>query len=200
MSGMRLRLLWIGLVGLSLASEARAVSLALTPAGSVAAVGGSVAIAIEIAGLGNGAPPTLSSFDLDVSFDPSVLSFQSATFESALGTGSDVLTSAAPIGPSSIDVAAASLLDSATLDANQPGSFTLATLIFQAIAPGVSPLSIVDAILADTSSIPGGNQIFVDSFSAASVTVSPIPEPSALLVFAAGVLLVRGAPGYLRKR
>src|SRR5262249_52890174 len=79
MSGMRLRLRWIGLVGLSLASEARAVSLALTPASSVAAVGGSVAIAIEIAGLGNGAPPTLSSFDLDVSFDPSVLSFQSAT-------------------------------------------------------------------------------------------------------------------------
>ena len=200
MSGMRLRLLWVGLVGVLLAPEARAVSLALTPVSSVAAVGGSVAIAVEIAGLGNGAPPTLSSFDLDVTFDPSVLSFQSATFGSALGTGFDVFTSAGLDGTSAVNLAEASLLDSATLDASQPGSFTLATLIFQAIVPGVSPLSIADAILADTSSIPGGNQIFVDSFGAASVTVAPIPEPSALLVFATGVLLVRGGPGYLRKR
>jgi len=200
MSRMRMRLLWIGLVGILLAPEARAVSLALTPVSSLAAVGGNVAIAIEISGLGDHTTPTLSSFDLDISFDPTLLSFQSATFGSALGTGFDVFTSAAPIGPGSIDVAAASLLDSTTLDASQPGSFTLATLIFQAIAPGVSPLAIADAILADTSSIPGGNQIFVDSFGAASVTVAPIPEPTALLVFAAGVLLVRGGPGYLRKR
>jgi hypothetical protein len=194
------RVLMAGLVGLLLVPQARAVSLALTPVNSVAAVGDTVAIAIEIAGLGVGTPPTLSSFDLDVGFDPSVLGFQSASFGTALGTGADVLTSAGLLGPNSIDVAAASLLSSATLDAAQPASFVLATLFFKALAPGVSPLAIADAILADTSSVPGGNQIFVDALGAASVTVAPVPEPAALLVFGAGVLLVRGAPGYRRKR
>ena len=200
MSGIRVRVLMAGLIVIVLAPQARAVSLALTPASSVAAVGDTVAIAIEIAGLGAGTPPTLSSFDIAVSFDPSVLSFQSASFGTALGTGSDVFESAAPLGPSSVDVSAASLLPSSVLDASQPASFVLATLVFQALAPGVSPLAIVDAILADTSDIAGGNQIFVDSIGGARVTVAPVPEPAALLVFGAGVLIVRGAPGYRRKR
>jgi hypothetical protein len=200
MSGMRTRALWVGLFGLLLASEARAVSLALTPATSVAAVGDTVAIAIEIAGLGAGAPPTLSSFDIDVSFDPTVLGFQSAAFGSALGTGADIFTSAGLLGPGSVDVSVASLLPSPTLDATQPASFVLATLVFKALAPGVSPLAIADQLLADTSSVAGGNQIFVDSIGGARVTVAPVPEPAALLVFGAGVLLAVGAPGYRRKR
>jgi len=200
MSGMRWRVLWAGLLGLLLAPPAHAVSLALTPATTVAAVGDTVAIAIEIAGL---APPTVSSFDLDVGFDPTVLSFKTASFGTALGTGGDVFTSAGLLTASIVDVAEASLLPSSVLEATQPGSFVLATLIFQAVAPGVSALAISDALLADTSSVPGGNQISVDSTTGARVTVTaaaPVPEPAALLVFAAGVLLVGGAPGYRRTR
>ena len=197
------RALIAGLLGVLFASPARAVSLSLVPATTTASVGDSVAIAIEIAGLGAGMPPTLSSFDVDVSFDPSVLSFQNVVFGSALGSGADVFTSSGVLsGPTRVNVAEASLLLSSVLDAAQPASFVLATLSFLALGPGTSPLAIGQAILADTSDVPGGNQIFVDQFGSASVMVqsAPVPEPAALLVFGAGVLVVGAAPGYWRKR
>src|SRR5690606_28671455 len=86
------------------------------------------------------------------------------------------------------DLAAVSLLASATLDAQQPASFVLATLTFLAVSPGLAELVLDQALLADTSAVPGGNQLFVDTISGASILVTP--EPGTLLLLSGGCALL----------
>lgn len=168
--------------------RAAAVSLALSPATQSVTTGGAVDVDIVITDLGSGAAPTLAAFDLDVSFDPSVLSFLSVDFGLDLGVpGLDALTSAGLLaGPMRVDLAATSLLANATLDAQQPASFVLATLHFVALAPGTSALAITQAVLADTAGGPGNNSIAAD-LAGADVTV--VPEPGTAALLAMGIAL-----------
>lgn len=187
------RWIWatVALCAAFLGSErATAVSLALSPAAQAVATSGAVDVDIVISDLGSGAAPTLAAFDLDVSFDPAVLSFLSLDFGVDLGVpGLDALTSAGLLaGPVRVDLAATSLLASATLDAQQPTSFVLATLHFIALAPGTSALTITQAILADTAGGPGNNAILA-SLAGADVTV--VPEPGTAALLATGIALLR---------
>jgi hypothetical protein len=169
--------------------RAGAVSLALSPASQSVATSGVLDVDVVITELGAGAAPTLAAFDLDITFDPSLLSFGSVDFGFDLGIpGLEALTSAGLLaGPVRVDLAEASLLSNAALDLAQPASFVLATLHFVALAPGVSPLAITQAVLADTAGGPGNNSIAA-SLSGASVTV--VPEPSTALLLALGVALL----------
>jgi hypothetical protein len=179
-------------VALAAGTSAGAVSLGLTPSGPVAP-GGAVAIGIVIADLGDGVPPTLAAFDLDVSFDPGVLAFVSVDFGAELGTpGVDALvTSGLLAGPARVDLATSWLLPNAMLDAQQPSSFVLATLHFIALAPGTSLLDFTQAVLANTAGGPGGNAITAE-LSGASATV--VPEPGPLALIALGMALLTRRP------
>jgi len=177
-----------GLVGLALllvAGRADAVSIGVIPSDTLVSTGELFTVDVIVSGLGAGAAPTISSFDLDLSFESPELAFVSIAFGTGLGTGAQVLNSFSLQPGPALDVAGASLLSSATLDANQPASFLLATITFQAGAAGEVALAITEAVLADTSNVPGGNQIPVDSLGGANVTV--VPEPGTLALLATGL-------------
>lgn len=172
------------------APRAGAVSLFLSPETQSVTQGNLVSIDIIIDELGAGVAPTLAAFDLDVTFDPSVLGFVSVVFGSALGNPAlfEALTSSSLLGgPVRVDLAEASLLSNAVLDASQPASFVLATIQFTALALGEAQLAITQAVLANTAGGPGANQITADLFGA-SVTVTAIPEPATLAMLVAGLI------------
>ncbi len=168
--------------------RAQAASLTLVPSSLSVFAGSPLDIDIVIGGLGLGAPPTLAAFDLDVTFLPSVLSYVSTSFGFDLGIpGLDALTSSGLLGgPVRVDLAEASLLPNAVLDANQPDTFVLATLHFLALAPGTSPLAITQALLANTA----GGPAIPATLSGASVDVVPVPEPAAAAFIALGLALL----------
>lgn len=186
---------WIlGLVacGVLLAAGGRAdaASIQLVPSATPVAIGAAASVDVVISGLGLGAAPTLSAFDLDISFDPGVLAFGSVSFGLELGVpGVDAFVASGVLaGPIRIDLAEASLLSNAALDADQPDAFVLATLHFTALAIGTSPLAITQAVLANTA----GGAIAAD-LAGTSIEVV-VPEP------ATGSLLLLGLAGLVRAR
>lgn len=185
-----------GLVLLLVAGRAEAVSIGLVPSATTVASGQLVSVDVVVSGLGAGAAPTVSSFDLDVAFAAPALGLAGVVFGTGLGTGAQVLTSVSVLPGPIVDFAAASLLSSATLDAQQPASFVLATLTFVAGPAGVSALSIAQAILADTIGGPGGNAIPIDELTGTEITVV-VPEPATLALLALGLAALgrRGARG-----
>lgn len=162
-----------------------AATISLVPAWPTVGASNAIAVDVVISGLGEGAPPTVAAFDLDVTFDPALLQIVSVDF------GWDVFPDAGLsdwnllAGPARVDLAGASLFDDATLDAYQPASFMLATLHFFARTPGVAPLAISQAVLAAT----GGGALSRDLVGT-SIEIL-VPEPGTVALLAFGLLLLR---------
>lgn len=172
------------LAGVLLSIQAAMISF--QPASQSVAVGSTLNVALTVSGLGSGAAPSLSVFDLDVSYDASVLQFNSfALGDPGLGdqldlSGSGSISEFDGSVPGLVNLMELSMDPVATLDSLQPGAFILGVFSFTALSPGVSPLgtsvnafgdSLGDPMAAD---VPGGN-----------VTVVPEPTVTGLL-FAAG--------------
>ena len=62
------------------AANAHAISLEFVPAAQSVSLGSNAEVGIKISGLVNLAAPSLGVFDLDVSFNPAVLSFTGVTY------------------------------------------------------------------------------------------------------------------------
>lgn len=181
----------LGLALLLVCARAEALSIGLVASDLSLLPGEQVTVDVVVAGLGAGAAPTLSAFDLDLDFAAPTLTLVNVAFGSGLGTGGQVFNSTSLLSASVVDLAAVSLLASATLDAQQPASFVLATVTLQAVSPGLAGLALTQAVLADTSAVPGGNQVFVDSLGDASILVVPEPGTLALLASGTGLLAMR---------
>jgi hypothetical protein len=179
----------LALALLLLGARAEAVSIGVVPSHPSVATGDLLTVDVVVSGLGAGAAPTISSFDLDLSFEAPELAFVAIAFGSGLGTAGQVLSSSTLLPGPVVDFAAASLLSSATLDADQPASFVLATITFQAGAEGSVALTIPQALLADTTG-SGGAPIPVGELIGANVTV--VPEPGALVLLGTGVAALTG--------
>jgi hypothetical protein len=104
---------------------------------------------IFISGLGAGIPPSVGAFDLDVSFDPAILSPTGVAFGPFLGIPFVDALVDATFPPGVIDLAEVSLLPSADLDLLQPAAFPFATLFFDTLALGTSPLTFSLVIVDD---------------------------------------------------
>jgi hypothetical protein len=179
-----------GLAGFLLrGASADAVLIDFAPSAQTVTAGAAVGVDIVVSGLGDLSEPSLGTFDLDLSYDPSVLSVVSVTLTPLLGDVSlgeavevvDLATAGL------VDLLLLSLLSPAELDSLQPESFVLATLSFDALAPGTSALALTQVLLgdafgADLDATTGTGAITV------SIDGTPVPEPTLAGFLLAAVL------------
>jgi hypothetical protein len=175
-----------------LACRAGATTLAVNPASQMVSVGNSVTSSVTISGLGGHVPPSLGTYDLNVSFDPTILSFTNVTFGDPLlgdeldpsGLG-DVQTTTPGIG--TVEIFELSLDSASLLNSSQPSAFTLFQISFDAIAEGTSSLSITINALGDENgnSLPATIQN-----GSVEVSTSTVPEPSSRGSLLCGVILL----------
>ena len=175
-------------VGLLYASVSSATLLLwLAPSFQVTTgTGDDVSVMLMAGGLGDGVPLSLSAFDLDIHYDPAVLSFTSYTLFDDLGDIDlfDALDiSFGPVAPGVFGLGEISFLSAATLDATQPGTFALAELFFHVDAMGPDEATIVsihplDDPFAFADAI--GRVLDVEVTGDAVIATFEIPEPATM--------------------
>lgn len=186
------------LLGAALMAPAlQAGTLVFSPGSQSLLFGNQASLDIVVQGLGNGVTPALASFDITVLYNGSILQADSVAFSSRLGdpnaseaiTFNQTLVSGVEYGVNLVNI---SLLDPTTLFALQtsgPGGFTLATLTFNTVGSGTSPLSFFISSAADETAaelgLTGGTGS-IEVMSAGPV----VPEPATYTLGGAGLLLV----------
>jgi hypothetical protein len=186
---MKSRLLAVVLLAGALAAPpAGAISLSLIPSVIEAAVGDGFDLDVVVSGV----PPTVSAYDLDLSFDSALLDFDSLDFGTFLGGPVDSIQSLVP-GAGLVDFAETTLLSPSELAALQTSSFSLARLHFTVLAEGTSSIGVPQTLV-----VGGDGQRLEVNVAGARVTgTAVIPEPGAAALFALGAALVGGS---LRRR
>jgi hypothetical protein len=174
-------------------ASAMAITIGFDPTDQTVNVGTPVSVGLTISGLEDF---SLSTFDLGVIFNPSILAFNSVVFgDPVLGDQLDVsrlggnLTSFSVTTPGTLNLFELSIDSEDDLNNFQAGSFTLAMLTFNTLALGTSPLSISINALGDAL----GNSLTADTQGG---SVTAVPEPGTLLLFSSGLAGVV----YLRRR
>ncbi len=66
-------------IGLLVGQASGALTVSFEPSSQTVGLGSSVDVAIRMSGLGNLMAPSLGTFDLDIAYDPAIVSFSSAT-------------------------------------------------------------------------------------------------------------------------
>src|ERR1700761_9499769 len=136
------------------AVHAGAATLTVEPASQMVTLGTSVSISVNISGLGGHVAPSLGTYDLNVAFDPSVLSFTGVNYGDPVlgdeldpsGLGDIQLTTP---GVGTLELFELSLDSVSLLSSSQPSAFALFQLSFMTIADGISPLAITINALGD---------------------------------------------------
>jgi hypothetical protein len=177
------------------ATVSQAVTLGFDPISQEVLLGDQADVELVISGLGWYAPDSLSTFDLDIGYDPTILGFNSATFgDPVLGDQLDLWTlgSLTAVTPrvGTVNLYELSFDTVADLNDYQADSFTLATLTFNTLAVGTSPLGISINALGDS----WGDLLVADIQGG---SISPVPEPATLLLVGSGLA---GIFGLGRKR
>ena len=186
----------IGVVGLLLISPSAAIMLAFEPLSQTVSQGSSLDVDVVISGL-HGVMPNeiVSTYDLFVEYDASILSAANVAFGSMLGgpflsfQDYDLSTSGV------VNFAELSFLSDPELDSLQPDVFTLATLSFDAIGLGASALEFSTAFspfdFIDVKGreidpfVPG--VLDVTAGSGSINVIAGVPEPGTLLLLGAGL-------------
>lgn len=178
--------------------SSHAISIGFSPFSQDVAAGGSLQVDIVISDLGG---EIVSAFDLDMIYDPSILSATGVSFGDILNGGdpffsfqdSDIST------PGLVDLAELSLLSDIDLGAIQPDSFILATLSFDTLSPGASSLNFVFNSFND---VKGANaQVLPLVVGAGNVTVvASVPEAGASLLLGVGLFGLALSRRFLSKK
>ena len=172
------------------ASASANITLSIAPTTQSVLAGNTVDVAVNISGLGALTAPSLGAYDLDVTFDSSILAFNSVAFVSQL----DLAIMGSTTG---YDASAAGVLNGfevslesiSNLNSLQAGSFNLFTLTFDTLALGTSGVGISNVVLGDASAAP----LFADVVGG-EVTV--IPAPAAVMLGGLGL----GFVSWFRRR
>ncbi len=176
---------WLLVVGLLLSMNAQAsISLGFT---SVTQTANRLDIGLQVSGLGDATAPALSTYDLDIHFDPSLLSYSGITFGDPLlgnqldvfNLGSNTIT-AELTGIGILNVFELSLDAPADLNAWQADTFILATLRFDILNHGTSALTINVNVFDDADAV-------ALSPAVQSATITTVPLPSAVWLWLAGL-------------
>ncbi len=179
---------WTALIACLLCLPAHAaVVLTVVPAVQNVSTGGHLSASIVISGLPASSAPSLSTFDFDLAFDPAVLSFASASFgDAVLGDQLDLfalgsITAATPSG-AAVNLYQLSFDTIDDLNALQAGTFTLATVLFDALESGTSPLGLSVNALGNAEGLPLSATVLGGTVTV--VPTSTVPEPSTAALLA----------------
>jgi hypothetical protein len=160
-----------------------AVLIGFQPSDQTVFLGDSVSVDLVISGFD--ASQSLGDYDLNLSFDSSILNLSSVIFGNELGTS---LQDTSNAGTGTLNLNELSWESATTLENDQADSFTLATLTFDTLSLGLSKLDI-------SSVFALGDQYgsWLD-FSLASGSIEVIenlvnvPEPGAVALFSFGLI------------
>ena len=165
------------------ASSAQAVLLSFQPVSQNAQISDVVNVDVVVSGLGNGVAPSLGDFDLDVSYDNSILNATGGSIGPFLGDpGLGEAITFSNLLPGVVDFGEVSLLFDFELNALQADTFTLATLTFDAIGVGTSALNFTKTIMGDAFGQP-----LPVTTSSGEVIVSA-PTPATLVLLGVGLM------------
>lgn len=166
--------------------NASAIMIDIVPTSQTVQAGDAFDVNVVVSGL-SAANEIVSAYDFDISYDSSVLAATTVSFGQYLNL-SNMLDSFQDViltNPGIIDFAEVSLLFNNELAAQQPDSFLLASLSFQAVGVGISQLLFVSDPVGGID-VKGRNYspLTVD-VTGTQVTVSPaasVPEPNTFLL------------------
>ena len=184
-----------GLALLLSAGSAQALSITLALVVTTAEpveVGESFDVEVQIAGLADGALPSLRAYNLTIGFDGTKIDFTGLIHSSELAPG---LTGGPTEGVGTVQFTQISTETDLT---SQPDGFTLATLTFTALVAGDWDLDFLPLVAGSLSNQSGGS-LTADVASITGDTVSVVvPEPGVLGLLALG--FAAGSRQLRRKR
>ena len=190
MSNKQIGFCLIAILGLLQINAARAAVVGFDPVSQTVVQGNTASVDLVISGLG---ADILSGFDLEISYDDSILSFQSFTVGPGptgldpFGLDGGLFSFGAELFPGTAFVQDLSLEPDATLQMFQPDSFILGTIVFDTLSTGTSALTFSSALLAGETGPLGTFPLQADLLTG-SITVSAIPVPAAVWLFATGLI------------
>lgn len=187
-------------LGMASFGNAYAIKLEVQTDKSVVNRGDTVTASIVVSGLGGGAAPSIGGYDLELSYDPSLFSFNSATFgDPVLGNQLDLFFGSFNIADdgfnlaNSVNLFEVSFDDPLDLDMLQADTFTLVSVLFDVglLNTGVGIFGLSVNEVSDAFA----NSLAIDDLVDASVSV--VPVPAAVWLFGSALL---GLIGIGRRR
>jgi hypothetical protein len=167
-----------------------AVTVSVSPSTTTVNTGSQASFDINITGLPNGT--SVGTFDVNVAFDPALLAYSAASFGNQLdilGLG-DIQVVTPGVG--TVELFELSLDTAANLNSLQAKSFRLATVTFNTVAAGNSPITISINAIGDALGNSIGVAIQNGSVSIVTATAS-VPALSDPALAALGLLLAASA-------